>query len=89
MFVEKQTEGKAVQRALLQYYEPRNAEKVVKALRKTEREDLIPLLAPTWKPRREKNNSAPAPRGRNDRQGRSVQQGRFTPNSKPPRKGRK
>ena len=85
----KAPEGKALQRALLQYYEPRNAEKVVKALRKTGREDLIPLLAPTWKPRREKSTSAPAPRGRNDRQGRSVQQGRFTPNSKPPRKGRK
>ncbi|MEE0755917.1 DUF3362 domain-containing protein, partial [Allofournierella sp.] len=89
VFVEKTPEGKALQRALLQYYEPRNAEKVVKALRKTGREDLIPLLAPTWKPRREKSTSAPAPRGRNDRQGRSVQQGRFTPNSKPPRKGRK
>ena len=89
VFVEKTPEGKALQRALLQYYEPRNAEKVVKALRKTGREDLIPLLAPTWKPRREKSTSAPAPRGRNDRQERSVQQGRFTPNSKPPRKGRK
>ena len=35
-----------MQRALLQYYEPRNAEKVVKALRMTHREDLIPLLVP-------------------------------------------
>ncbi|HJB67960.1 MAG TPA: YgiQ family radical SAM protein [Candidatus Fournierella excrementigallinarum] len=87
VFVEKTPEGKALQRALLQYYEPRNAEKVVRALRKTGREDLIPLLAPAWKPRREKNT--PAPRGRNGRQGASAQQGRFTPNSKPPRKGRK
>ena len=39
-------EGKALQRALLQYYEPRNAEKVVKALKMTHREDLIPLLVP-------------------------------------------
>ena len=31
VFVEKTPEGKALQRALLQYYEPRNAEKVVKA----------------------------------------------------------
>ena len=46
MFVEKTPEGKALQRALLQYYEPRNAEKVVKALRMTHREDLIPLLVP-------------------------------------------
>ncbi len=47
VFVEKSPEGKALQRALLQYYEPRNAEKVVKALHMTHREDLIPLLAPT------------------------------------------
>ena len=43
MFVEKTAEGKALQRALLQYYEPRNAEKVIKALKMTHREDLIPL----------------------------------------------
>ena len=43
VFVEKTPEGKALQRALLQYYEPRNAEKVVKALKMTHREDLIPL----------------------------------------------
>ena len=47
MFVEKTPEGKALQRALLQYYEPRNARKVAEALRKVHREDLIPLLAPT------------------------------------------
>ena len=46
VFVEKTPEGKALQRALLQYYEPRNAEKVVKALQLTHREDLIPLLVP-------------------------------------------
>ena len=46
MFGEKTAEGKALQRALLQYYEPRNAEKVIKALRMTHREDLIPLLVP-------------------------------------------
>jgi hypothetical protein len=46
VFVEKTAEGKAMQRALLQYYEPRNAEKVVEALRLTHREDLIPLLVP-------------------------------------------
>ena len=46
VFVEKTPEGKALQRALLQYYEPRNAEKVVKALKLTHREDLIPLLVP-------------------------------------------
>ena len=46
VFVEKTAEGKALQRALLQYYEPRNAEKVIKALKITHREDLIPLLVP-------------------------------------------
>ena len=46
VFVEKTPEGKALQRALLQYYEPRNAEKVIKALKLTHREDLIPLLVP-------------------------------------------
>jgi hypothetical protein len=46
VFVEKTAEGKAMQRALLQYYEPRNAEKVVQALKLTHREDLIPLLVP-------------------------------------------
>ena len=46
IFVEKTSEGKAMQRALLQYYEPRNAHKVAEALRKVHREDLIPLLAP-------------------------------------------
>ena len=47
VFVEKTPEGKALQRALLQYYEPHNARKVAEALRKVHREDLIPLLAPT------------------------------------------
>ena len=47
VFVEKTPEGKAMQRALLTYYEPKNADKVAKALQLTHREDLIPLLAPT------------------------------------------
>ena len=46
VFVEKSPEGKAMQRALLQYYDPRNADKVVKALHKVGREDLIPKLVP-------------------------------------------
>ena len=46
VFVEKTAEGKALQRALLQYYEPRNAEKVIKALKMTHREDLIPCSFP-------------------------------------------
>ena len=46
VFVEKTAEGKAMQRALLQYYEPKNAARVVKALKLTHREDLIPQLVP-------------------------------------------
>ncbi|MGN0975438.1 MAG: YgiQ family radical SAM protein [Gemmiger sp.] len=46
VFVEKTPEGKAMQRALLQYYLPANTAKVVKALELTHREDLIPKLAP-------------------------------------------
>ncbi|MFI3169723.1 MAG: YgiQ family radical SAM protein [Faecalibacterium sp.] len=46
VFVEKTHEGKALQRALLQYYEPRNAAKVIEALKLVHREDLIPKLVP-------------------------------------------
>lgn len=46
VFVEKTREGKALQRALLQYYEPRNTQRVVQALSLTHREDLLPLLVP-------------------------------------------
>ena len=35
-----------MQRALLQYYEPRNAQRVIKALQLVHRADLIPLLVP-------------------------------------------
>ena len=64
VFVEKTPEGKALQRALLQYYEPRNAEKVVKALKMTHREDLIPLLVPRRRPPR---RAALCPPGRSRR----------------------
>lgn len=82
VFVEKTAEGKALQRALLQYYEPRNTEKVVKALHMTHREDLIPLLAPGYKPR------AAAGPGRGQRASeqagkvRPAVQGRFAPKAK-------
>ncbi|MEG2053432.1 MAG: DUF3362 domain-containing protein, partial [Oscillospiraceae bacterium] len=44
VYVAKLPEEKAMQRALLQYYEPRNREKVVEALRKTGNDNLIPVL---------------------------------------------
>ena len=46
VYVAKSREEKAMQRALLQYYEPKNAQRVRKALQLTHREDLIPLLVP-------------------------------------------
>ena len=46
VFVEKTPEGKAMQRALLQYYLPANSGRVLKALQLTHREDLIPKLVP-------------------------------------------
>ncbi|MEG1010691.1 MAG: YgiQ family radical SAM protein [Ruthenibacterium sp.] len=44
VFVAKTPEEKAMQRALLQYYEPRNAQRVRQALQLVHREDLIPKL---------------------------------------------
>lgn len=44
VYVAKDPEEKAMQRALLQYYEPRNTAKVRKALTLVHREDLIPAL---------------------------------------------
>lgn len=46
VYVAKDREEKAMQRALLQYYEPKNTQRVRKALVLTHREDLIPLLLP-------------------------------------------
>lgn len=46
VYVAKSKEEKAMQRALLQYYEPKNAARVRKALQLTHREDLIPFLVP-------------------------------------------
>ncbi len=44
VYVAKTTEEKAMQRALLQYYNPKNAGIVKRALIKAKREDLIPKL---------------------------------------------
>ncbi len=44
IYVAKNAEEKALQRALLQYYNAKNKEKVIKALKLTNRQDLIPLL---------------------------------------------
>ncbi|MBE6866080.1 MAG: YgiQ family radical SAM protein [Ruminococcaceae bacterium] len=47
VYVAKDREEKALQRALLQYYNPKNRQKVLDALKKVHREDLIPLLLGT------------------------------------------
>lgn len=44
VYVEKNPHGKALQRALLQYYNPKNEKLVIEALEKAHRTDLIPLL---------------------------------------------
>lgn len=46
VYVPKAPEEKAMQRALLQYFDPRNKEKVRKALVQTGRQDLLPKLLP-------------------------------------------
>lgn len=53
VYVAKTPEEKAMQRALLQYYEPRNAPKVRRALELAHREDLIGTLCPGRPPQKE------------------------------------
>ncbi|MDO5601257.1 MAG: YgiQ family radical SAM protein [Oscillospiraceae bacterium] len=77
VYVAKDPEEKAMQRALLQYYEPKNRERVRRALRLTHREDLIPKLTPggtavkkdkgaeLWRsPAEQKNEGRAAKRGK-------------------------
>ncbi len=56
IYVAKTSEEKAMQRALLQYYNIKNRDKVEKALRLTNRQDLIALF---FKKASGKNNRAP------------------------------
>ena len=46
VYVAKDSKEKAMQRALLQYYNPKNRQTVLRALKMVHREDLIPLLLP-------------------------------------------
>lgn len=46
VYVAKDSKEKAMQRALLQYYNPKNRQTVMRALKMVHREDLIPLLLP-------------------------------------------
>ena len=47
VYVAKDREEKALQRALLQYYNPKNRQRVMQALKMTHREDLVPVLLGT------------------------------------------
>ncbi len=53
VYVAKDREEKSLQRALLQYYNPKNRDRVLKALKMTNRQDLIPLLVPFKKTNQE------------------------------------
>lgn len=62
LYVAKTSEEKALQRALLQYFDPRNKEKVRKALSMTGRMDLLPVLLP-YEKRQQNNAPQPARQG--------------------------
>ncbi|MEG1782526.1 MAG: YgiQ family radical SAM protein, partial [Oscillospiraceae bacterium] len=64
VYVAKDNGEKAMQRALLQYYNPRNRQTVLQALKLTHREDLIPLLVPTQRTKSEQEFSKSAQRVR-------------------------
>lgn len=53
VYVAKDPSEKAMQRALLQYYNPKNHQTVLKALKLVHREDLIPVLLGVKKPKSE------------------------------------
>ncbi len=53
VYVAKEREEKSLQRALLQYYNPKNRDRVMQALKITHRQDLIPLLVPFKKTNQE------------------------------------
>ena len=99
VYVAKDREEKAMQRALLQYYEPKNAARVRKALHMTHREDLIPLLVPDAPARRPQGGKKeivlhlppkdpPARKGKGAAPCRSGNAGKRPKNSKAKRRGR-
>ncbi len=57
IYVAKDPKEKAMQRALLQYYLPKNAQVVLQALKMVHREDLIPVLLGSKKTKSEINYS--------------------------------
>ena len=83
VYVAKTAEEKAMQRALLQYYNPKNTARVRKALLLTHREDLIPALCGGSAPR---PAPEPAQRGQTAKQ---RPQPAWQAAQLTPRKGRK
>lgn len=76
VFVARDGEDKAMQRALLQYYDPKNAARVRRALTQTGRQDLAPKLLKGSKmetPAPQKRAEAPKAKGK--QQGRGQQKG--------------
>ncbi len=53
VYVAKEREEKSLQRALLQYYNPKNRDRVMQALKLTHRQDLVSLLVPFKKTNQE------------------------------------
>lgn len=56
VYVAKESKEKSMQRALLQYYNPKNTQTVIEALRQVHREDLMSLLVPFQKTKSEIEN---------------------------------
>jgi len=65
VYVAKTSAEKAMQRALLQYYNPKNSQIVLEALRKVHREDLIPVLVGAKKTKSEIAYAANNPKRKN------------------------
>ena len=65
VYVAKTSQEKATQRALLQYYNPKNSQVVREALRTVHREDLIPVLVGAKKTKSEIAYASSGPKRKN------------------------
>ena len=90
VYVAKTPEEKAVQRALLQYYEPKNAARVRRALELAHREDLIGTLCPGRPPQQKAapRRSLRAGAAQHRKEGRPWQGGKHTGGAHARSKGR-
>lgn len=90
VYVAKTPEEKAMQRALLQYYEPKNAARVRRALELAHREDLIGTLCPGRPPQQKAapRRSLRAGAAQHRKEGRPWQGGKHTGGAHARSKGR-